>query len=112
MINNMDIIGVVETWMKESEDSFGCVNKLRTKTENKGRCSRGLNIVFGETLQNRIKLILKWQMSYGYHCTPMQGERKYTRSVRVRRKDPAMGNLTFMRNSRKKLPKLGIQWEM
>jgi hypothetical protein len=40
-------------------DSFGCMNKLRTKTENKGRCSRGLNMVLGENLQNRIKLIMK-----------------------------------------------------
>jgi hypothetical protein len=42
-------------WM----DSFGFVNKLRTKTENKERCWGGLAIVFGERLQYWIKIIIK-----------------------------------------------------
>jgi hypothetical protein len=65
MINNMDIICAVESRMEGKNnikvDSFGCVNKFRTKTENKGRCLRGLNVVFGENLKYRIKLIMKWQ---------------------------------------------------
>jgi hypothetical protein len=40
------MIGVVETWIEKKNsvivDSFGFVNKLKIKSENKERCSGGL----------------------------------------------------------------------